>query len=153
MGTNYYARIIPTKKRKKELYDAIDADDIRRIENLEESLYGNIHLDLDTDEIVGGRVHLGKSSNGWKFLWNPNVFVVRNGHQELVDEWPGGRIYKRVGDPDTAKYFYPLTKKDIKDFIDRKDVVLYDEYDTVLDKEEFWKMALEYGQKDGWDAA
>ena len=27
MGTNYYARIIPSKERKKELYDAIEAND------------------------------------------------------------------------------------------------------------------------------
>ena len=150
MGTNYYAKIIPSHERKKELHDAIEANDFPLINKLTNELYGPIEKDWDTDEIIGGVVHLGKASGGWKFLWNPNVFVIRHGHMEDVN---GTRKY--ISDPDTALYTYPLTKKGLKEFIDREDVLIYDEYDELQDKEEFWKMAIEWGydKKDkGWDA-
>lgn len=150
MGCNYYAHIIPSKERKKELHDAIEADDFSLISRLKTEMYDSIQLD-DDNEIIGGKVHLGKLSCGWKFLWNPNIFVVRHGHLEDIN---GRRTY--IPDPDTALYVYPLTKKGLHDFIFREDVMVYDEYGELQDKEEFWKMALEWGyEKDneGWDAA
>lgn len=144
MGCNYYARIIPTKERKKELHDAIEANDFCLIQLLTREMYGKLEKDLD-NELTGGEVHLGKASGGWKFLWNPNVYVVRNGHLEDVN---GTRKY--IPDPDTPLYLYPLTKQGLHDFIFRKDVLVYDEYDELQDKEEFWQMALE---NEGWDAA
>ena len=147
MSTNYYAHIIPSKKRKKELHDAIEANDFSLINRLKVEMYDSIQLD-DDNEIIGGKVHLGKISCGWKFLWNPNVFVIRQGH---LEDSPSGRRY--VPDPSIPKYFYPLTKKGLYDFIFREDVEVYDEYGEKQDKEEFWKMALEWGQPDGWDAA
>lgn len=155
MGTNYYARIIPTKERKKELHDAIEADDFPLINRLTREMYSSIERNLDAYwdavELIGGVVHLGKASSGWKFLWDPNIFVLRNGHMEDVNG-----IRKYIPDPNTALYTYPLTKKGLKTFIDREDVLIYDEYDKLQNKEEFWKMALEWGyDKDniGWDSA
>jgi hypothetical protein len=148
MGTNYYARILPTKERRKELHDAIEANDYHLVKKLSDELYGRIELDYDTHEIVGGKVHLGKLSHGWKFLWNPNVFVIRQGH---LEDTSSGRRY--VPDPSIPKYLYPLTKQGLHDFIFREDVLVYDEYGEEQDKEEFWKDALEWGQSDGWDAA
>ena len=147
MGTNYFGRIIPSKERKKELHDAIETDDFSLISRLKAEMYDSIQLD-DDNEIIGGKVHLGKSSCGWKFLWNPNVFVIRKGH---LEDSPTGRKY--VPDPSIPKYLYPLTKKGLHDFIFRDDVIVYDEYGEKQDKEEFWKFALEWGQSDGWDAA
>ena len=147
MSTNYYAHIIPSKERKKKLYDAIEADDFSLISRLKTEMYDSIQLD-DDNEIIGGKVHLGKLSHGWKFLWNPNVFVIRQGH---LEDSPSGRRY--VPDPSIPKYFYPLTKKGLHDFIFREDVLVYDEYEEEQDKEVFWKDALEWGQSDGWDAA
>ena len=152
MSTNYYAKIIPTKERKQELYNAISFNDFRLIQKLTDEMYSSIKRDWDSNEITGGVVHLGKRSCGWKFCWNPNVFVIRHGH--LEDTPYGTRTW--VEEPSTAIYTYPLTKKGIKAFIDRDDVLIYDEYDELQDKEEFWKMALEWGyEKDdeGWDAA
>ena len=145
MGTNYYARIIPSKQRKKELNDAIEANDFPLIKQLTDEMYGRLEKSYDNDELLGGEVHLGKSSCGWKFLWNPNVYVVRNGHMEDVN---GERRY--IPDPDTPLYLYPLTKQGLHDFIFREDVLIYDEYDELQDKEEFWQMAL---KEEGWDAA
>ena len=151
MSTNYYAHIIPSKKRKKELHDAIEANDFPLINKLTYEMYNPIRVEYGEDYIIGGVVHLGKRSSGWKFLWNPNVFVIRHGH---LEDSNGTRRY--VPDPDTPLYTYPLTKKGLKSFIDREDVLIYDEYNELQDKEEFWKMALEWGyEKDneGWDSA
>ena len=147
MGTNYFGRILPSKERKKELHDAIEADDFSLLSRLKAEMYDSIQLD-DDNEIIGGKVHLGKSSGGWKFLWNPNVSVIRQGH---LEDSPTGRKY--VPDPSIPKYLYPLTKQGLHDFIFREDVLVYDEYGEKQDKEEFWKFALEWGQPDGWDAA
>lgn len=155
MSCNYYAKIIPSKERKKELHDAIDDNDISLVKHLVDELYEESHMNWDTHDIEGGIVHLGKRSCGWKFLWNPNVFVIRNGHTEYEDI-PGGRVGHWVSEPSTLKYLYPLTKKGLKSFIDREDVLIYDEYDELQDKEEFWKMALEWGYNkddEGWDGA
>ena len=148
MGTNYYARIIPTKERKKELYDAIEANDFHLIKQLTAEMYGRLEKSYDNDELFGGEVHLGKFSGGWKFLWNPNVYVVRNGHMEDVN---GTRRY--IPDSDTPLYLYPLTKQGLYDFIFREDVLVYDEYEELQDKEEFWQMAITYAQEGGLDAA
>ena len=147
MGCNYYAHIIPSKERKKELHDAIEADDFSLISKLKTEMYDSIQLD-DDNEIIGGKVHLGKLSHGWKFLWNPNVFVIRQGH---LEDSPTGRRY--ISDPSIPKYLYPLTKQGLHDFIFREDVLVYDEYGEEQDKKVFWKMALEWGQHDGWDSA
>lgn len=151
MGTNYYARIIPTKERKQKLHDAIESDSFELIEKLAADMYGSIRKDWDNNEIKGGVVHLGKIASGWKFLWNPNIYIFRYGH---IKATPHGREW--VEDPSEGKYVYPLTKKGLHDFIFREDVLIYDEYDELQDKEEFWKMTLEWGQGEeggGWDAA
>jgi hypothetical protein len=151
MGTNYFCHIIPTKERKKELYNAIEANDFSLINKLHKEMYDNIYIDYNSTEIEGGVVHLGKMSAGWKFLWNPNVYIIRNGHLEDIN---GRRTW--VEDPNTGKYVYPLTKQGLHDFIFREDVLIYDEYGELQDKEEFWKDALEWGSNregGGWDAA
>ena len=60
MGTNYYARILPTKERKEKLKKLIDEDKFHDVEEQFRELY------VDTE------IHLGKRSAGWKFLFNPN---------------------------------------------------------------------------------
>lgn len=152
MSTNYYARILPTKERKKELYDAIEANDFPLINKLTEEMYGSLRRDWDCEDTIGGVIHLGKRSGGWKFLWNPNVFVIRHGHSEK----DSNGNYKWVEEPSTPLYTYPLTKKGLHDFIFRDDILIYDEYDELQDKEEFWNMALSWGYKEddkGWDSA
>ena len=152
MSTNYYAHILPSKQRKRELHDAIEANDFPLISKLTDEMYNPIRIEYGEDSIVGGIVHLGKGSSGWKFLWNPNVFVIRHGHSE--DTPHGTRTW--VEEPNTPLYTYPLTKQGIHDFIFRDDVLVYDEYHKLQDKEEFWQMALSWGynkDNEGWDAA
>ena len=93
MGTNYYARIIPSVESKTKLQQAIESNDFETIEELTVKLYSRLHL--DDDKLVGGVVHLGKRSGGWKFLWNPNVYVTREiykdndtGDTTPMPSWP-----------------------------------------------------------------
>ena len=132
MGTNFYARIIPTKERKEELKKLIDEDKFHEIVDEVSLTYSA----PNQYEWRGGIIHLGKRSGGWKFLWNPNVWKVPNG----------------TYDPETKKYvssweikqYYDLTKKGILEFLMRPDVKLYDEYDEeYTDKEAWFKEIVE----------
>lgn len=152
MGTNYYARILPTKKRKEEIKKAIDDNDFDKIEYLVHKTYGQPHYDYDEEnKYVGGEVHLGKRSGGWKFIWNPNWYKVIKGHTEWTDNGNGSKSGYWVNDGYDVFKYYDLTKKSIKTFIDREDIEIYDEYNEKQDKEEFWKMAKNWGYDKGWD--
>ena len=148
MGTNFYAHIIPTKKRQEEIKEALDKGSFREITQLVNSTYGNYSEWDGRAEIEPyGIIHLGKRSGGWKFLWNPNTYVVRHGHYDENRNW--------IQDPDTGYYLYPLTKKGIKAFIDREDVEIYDEYGNIQDKEKFFKEAISWTTwkgKEAWDS-
>ena len=130
MGTNFYARILPKKEDKQKLIDAINNDQYDVIEDLASELYGarNEYSGL------GNRIHLGKRSGGWKFLWNPNVVKV----------WDSD-----LGDY-THDFVYRLTKDGITSFVMREDVVITDEYGEVQDPAEFLEMAFNWC-KDGLD--
>ena len=130
MGTNFYARIIPQESDKQALIEAINNDQPDLVEELTQKLYGT------RNEYTGqgSRIHLGKRSGGWKFLWNPNVI--------------------KVWDSDACEYahnyVYPLTKEGIMKFVMRDDVVITDEYGEVWDNWEFFNEALNWC-KDGLD--
>lgn len=130
MGTNFYARIIPSEKAKQELIDAINNDNPDLVEELTQELYGT------RNEYTGhgARIHLGKRSGGWKFLWNPNVVKV----------WDND-----LGDY-THDFVYRLTRDGITSFVMREDVEITDEYDEVQDPAEFLEMAFTWC-KDGLD--
>lgn len=161
MGTNYFARIIPTKKRKKELCNLINNSmDFNKIQEEISNTYGSIQYSSDMKEGNYGEVHLGKRSAGWKFLWNPNIYEIRNGHTVPEEIEPGVTRFNWVDDPLTSEYIYPLTKKGIKEFIDRADIEVWNEYGEKQDKEEFFNMAVNWitwtdhntgKEKEAWD--
>lgn len=135
MSTNYYARIVPSKSRKAELIKAIETNNFDEVEKLFQDLYGKVYF--NGKELRYGIVHLGQRTAGWKFLWNPN-------------------LYKKVEynpKPSTPVMVYELNKKSIKEFIDRNDVKIIDEYNKVWNKEEFWNMAITWCQEEGYDMA
>ena len=68
MGTNYYARIIPSKARKEILKKMIDEDHFDDIKDEVADMYG----ESDRWNENHGEIHLGKRSSGWKFLFDPN---------------------------------------------------------------------------------
>ena len=137
MGTNFYARIIPKEEDKQRLIDAINDDRDNLIEDLASELYG--HRNKYTRK--GNKIHLGKRSCGWKFLWNPNVIKYADGY---LDE---NKQYVLVYNYD---YVYPLTKQGITDFCNREDVIITDEYGKQYTPEEFLEMAFSWGQTDGY---
>lgn len=139
MGTNYYSRIIPKEEDIKKLHELINLNDSRAIREKTNELYGRFEP-YNIEDKPSGYIHLGKRSGGWKFLWNPNIYMIRNGHTEETE--PGH--FRFVPDPDTPYYLYPLTKNGIKSFIDREDTEIFDEYDEKQDKEEFFNMALDW---------
>ena len=142
MGTNYYARIIPSVESKTKLQQAIESNDSKTVIDLVNKMYSRLHL--NDNELVGGEVHLGKRSGGWKFLWNPNVYVTREIYKD--NDTGEYRLGKYVG-----KFLYELTRKGIKEFINRDDVVIYNEYNEILDKDKFFDMAINWCYH-GWDS-
>jgi len=129
MSTNYFARIIPPKKIKEELKSYIDNDNFIEIEKMMKDNYGGeLYIDYNGKH-HGNWIHIGKHSNGWKFLWNPNIWY-------FIDKCEC--LYKS------------LTVDAIKEFIFRNDVIIYDEYNKVLDKNEFWNDAMKWSY-DGYD--
>lgn len=149
MGCNYYARIIPSESDKRILKKMIDDNNFDTIKDKVERMYGRFHPGDKYDDPIG-EIHLGKSSAGWKFLWNPNIYIIRSGEIEHIDKGNGVTSVNYILNPNTAYYVYPLTKEGIKAFIDRDDVKIYDEYGKTYDKEEFFTWAA--GKTDGWDA-
>ena len=154
MGTNYYARILPSKKRKDEIKKAIDDNDFNKVNQLIDKTYGIPIYDFIEGNFSAGEVHLGKRSAGWKFLWNPNWYKMAKGHTEEKVNDNGSKTIRWVDDGYDVFKFYDLTKESIKAFIDREDVEIYNEYDEKQDKEEFYKMAMNWGydkDNEGWD--
>jgi hypothetical protein len=68
--------------------------------------------------IDGLKIHIGKRSSGWKFLWNFQDNKFYTNKEELFKFIRSGRVV--------------------------------DEYGELQDTEEFIKMALEWGQPDGY---
>lgn len=155
MGTNYYARIIPTEEQKNKLKKYIDENDFTNIKKYVSKLYNTTgYVCSSDDNTLGGEVHLGKRSCGWKFLWNPNWYKKYKGHTELVEKENGTESVRWVSDGYDIVKYYDLTKDSIKEFIDKENIEIYDEYDEKQDKEEFWKMAISWGYEEGnegWD--
>lgn len=106
MGTNFYARIIPSKDRKEKLKKMIDEDRFDDIKDEVADMYG----ESDEWNENHGEIHLGKRSGGWKFLFNPN--------------------YER---------YYPLTKEGLINFLKRDDVIIYTEYFSFREDDEYSK--------------
>lgn len=110
MGTNFFA-VIPVKERTINKLQGI-IDSLKKnpydINTLDEGVY-----DL-SEEIKEYRIHLGKRSYGWVFLWDAN---------EL-------------------KYYEP-TLSSIKSFIDNNKAIIEDEYGSKFTWEEFIKGELE----------
>ena len=106
MGTNFYARIIPSKSRKEKLKKMIDENCFDDIKDKISDMY-NLSDQWNENH---GKIHLGKRSGGWKFLFNPN--------------------YER---------YYPLTKEGLLKFLKRDDVIIYTEYFSFRENDEYSK--------------
>lgn len=97
MGTNYYA--------VKRVSD-IDKENIISLIRENKLVSANEMLN---DLVTSHRIHIGKSSYGWKFVFNHN----------------------------NEKY-YDLNRDSIDKFLRLDDVILYDEYNREVSINEFW---------------
>lgn len=98
MGTNYYAyKMLRTEDRDK-LKSLIDE---QRLDEVVEEIE---HMDYN-------KIHIGKNSVGWQFLFNHN-----------------------------DKKYYDLSRNEIDKFLRGNDVELFDEYGRKVDVDHFWKI-------------
>ena len=104
MGTNFYAMIIPKEEDIKRLHRIIDG-----------YLTGNT-LEIDDDILKDAvqKIHLGKRSSGWQFLWQAN-----------------------------PKY-YQDNLESIKEFLSRDYVIIYNEYEERFTLEKFLDKEIGY---------
>lgn len=70
MGTNFYARRIPTQEEKEKLLKVIGKDNRKEIDKIVSKIYPIYHL--------------GKRSSGWDFLWNTNAHEEWNGKEYIT---------------------------------------------------------------------
>lgn len=97
MGTNYYAvRKLPNSIKGK-IYDLIENNQYEEAKDLFETNYEKIHI--------------GKQSYGWKFLFNYNNFK-----------------------------YYELNRKSIDDFLRNDDIMFINEYNEIINIDDFWEM-------------
>ena len=104
MGTNFYARIIPKE------------EDIKRVNRIIDGYLTGNTLEVDDDILKDAvqKIHLGKRSSGWQFLWQANL-----------------------------KY-YQDNLESIKEFLSRDDVIIYNEYEERFTLEEFLDKEIGY---------
>ena len=124
MSTNYYRIPKASEVRLKylDLVEKINDLDIWSPENIRND-FRTIERGFDNlspwDEFLDGmKIHIGKRSSGWKFLWNFQDNKFYTNKEELFKFIRSGRVV--------------------------------DEYGELQDTEEFIKMALEWGQPDGY---
>lgn len=146
MGMNFYAVKLPTKERREELKKLIDSEEFPNV-ILDEinTTYGKVRLDGNT--LIGNELLIGHRSAGWKFLWNPNVYVIHHGHM-LSNHY--------VQDKNTLYYIYPLTKEGIWNYLSDPSIIIVNEYNEKQeDKKKFFNDALNWTTWEGeeaWDS-
>ena len=64
MGTNYYARLMPKEEDKEMIMDAINENNIDKVNDITYQLCST----RSSSNPKGRIIHLGKRSCGWKFL-------------------------------------------------------------------------------------
>ena len=104
MGTNFYARII------------LKEEDIKRVHRIIDGYLTGNTLEIDDDILKDAvqKIHLGKRSSGWQFLWQAN-----------------------------PKY-YQDNLESIKEFLSRDDVIIYNEYEERFTLEKFLDKEIGY---------
>jgi hypothetical protein len=114
MGTNYYR--IPTdsemKLKKEKLTNLVKNLDLSpssieskfRMEQADS--FDRISI---WDEFIDGtRIHLGKRSSGWKFLWNFNDDKYYKNKEELLKFIRSGRIVNEYGEEIEVEEFIEM---------------------------------------------
>tara|TARA_R110000751_G_scaffold96881_1_gene188774 strand:+ start:399 stop:878 length:480 start_codon:yes stop_codon:yes gene_type:complete len=115
MGSNFYR--IPKEeemtKRHVQLYE-----DVRRIKltpsNIKNEFKESIENSWETESvwdkfIDGTKIHLGKRSAGWKFLWNFNENKHYSNKEDLLNFLRSGRIVDEYGSEENVEEFIEMS--------------------------------------------
>lgn len=97
MGCNYYVYKKISNDKKEEL-----------IQKLQDDKYEEVVSEVQS---LSPKIHIGKQSYGWQFIFNANRF----------------------------RYYQP-NKEDIDKFLRDENMVFVDEYDKVVSVDDFWEM-------------
>lgn len=97
MGTNYY-RIPKEEELAKSLREYGDFE--TAFDLFKAIVSGEVAIDVEDFKI-----HIGKNSGGWRFLWNWNDGEYYNSKEELLNFIRCGSIYNEYGDLQDAEEF------------------------------------------------
>ena len=104
MGTNYYrvpkgSEMMRREQKLRMRIDEMDAIDVSQIERGFRTIEdGEWHSISPWEEFLyGTKIHLGKRSSGWKFLWNWNDSKYYKNKKELFEFIRSGRVVDEYG--------------------------------------------------------
>lgn len=106
MGMNYYLkRKVMPPERKAYFQELLDNDDMYRLSQEAE------------EELKVNRIHIGKSSMGWQFLFDPNHLKYYQPNRESVNQFLTQENYSivdEIGEEMSVEEFWQLvdSKKD-----------------------------------------
>ena len=105
MGTNYYRvpqghEMIKREQKLRMRIDEMDSINPEQIERGFRSIsVGEWDFFSPWDEFLDGtKIHLGKRSSGWKFLWNWNDSKYYKTKKELFEFIRSGRVVNEYGE-------------------------------------------------------
>jgi len=94
MGKNYYARKIPTATQKLTMVTAIMNNKMGELERM-----------------IPSKVHIGKSSAGWQFLFDHNNDKYYNRDKQSLKKYLAKcEIFDEYGRPITVKDFWQMVE-------------------------------------------
>jgi hypothetical protein len=115
MGTNYY-RIPKASEiiiRYQKMFDKIGRMDIWNVSDIS-NLYSTIHVNEfertnPWNEFTDGlKIHVGKRSSGWKFLWNFQDGKFYSSKKELLTFIRSGRVVDEYGELQDTEEFIKM---------------------------------------------
>lgn len=116
MGTNYYR--IPLEKDIQERQLSL-IDEVTKLDISPDSIIRGFHLDSYNDDVMSYnspwytflrdiKVHVGKRSSGWKFLWNFHKHIFYKNKEELFKYIRSGRIVNEYGELQDTEEFIKM---------------------------------------------
>ena len=146
MGMNYYVRRIPEKEDKQKLYEFVEKlptkDELVQMidENrMEELKKGFEEAGYDVPKIydeIRKKVHIGKNSYGWQFLWahNPEYYEDTLESIKAFVTRPGWELVNEENEVFTWEQFMNRYKDKIYKTDDLWDLPSYYEYERKQNK-------------------
>jgi len=151
MGTNYYRvpqghEMIKREQKLRMRIDEMDSINPGQIERGFRSISVGEWVSISPWEefLDGAKIHLGKRSSGWKFLWNWNDSEYYKTKEELFEFIRSGRVVNEYGELMDQEEFIQMALEwgqedgwDIetyyKEYPDRNPFILNRKHEEYLD--------------------